>query len=271
MCSFPRAIPAVAPAIAAAALLLGAAMPAAAASSPATTGRSLAPASGSNLSPAASAAAAGALAEGPVRIPPPDQGKMVGHYGVGTVPTPAQIAGWAIAVRPDGQGLPPGHGSVEQGADVYSQQCAACHGTFGEGEGRFPKLAGDGSLTGNRPEPTVGNFWPYATTLWDYINRAMPFPMPHSLTPDQVYAITAYILNLNNIVPSDFVADQNSLPKVKMPNQSGFIWKDPRPDTDNPECMSHCVNPASVKIAGTTEGKNLTPRETGPLDEMQPK
>jgi cytochrome c len=193
-----------------------------------------------------------------------------GYFGYGRAPTQAEIDGWAIAVRPDGQGLPPGKGSVNEGADLFADQCAACHGTFGEGEGRYPKLAG-GSLKGERPEPTVGSYWPYATTLWDYINRAMPFPAPHSLTADQVYAITAYVLNLNNLVPNDFVADRNSLPKVKMPNHDAFIWTDPRPDTAARECMTNCMDPAKVKVESTAEGKDLTPRTTGPLDEMQPK
>jgi cytochrome c len=193
-----------------------------------------------------------------------------GYYGFGRAPTQAEIEGWAIAVRPDGQGLPAGGGSVNEGADLYADQCAACHGTFGEGEGRYPKLAG-GSLKGERPEPTVGSYWPYATTLWDYINRAMPFPAPHSLTADQVYAITAYVLNLNNLVPNDFVADRNSLPKVKMPNHDAFTWKDPRPDTASKECMANCMDPAGVKIESTAEGKELTPRTAGPLDDMQPK
>lgn len=193
-----------------------------------------------------------------------------GHYGYGRAPTPAEIEGWAIAVRPDGQGLPPGKGSVDEGAELYMEQCAACHGTFGEGEGRYPKLAG-GSLKGERPEPTVGSYWPYATTLWDYINRAMPFPAPRSLEPDQVYAITAYVLNLNNLVPNDFVADRNTLPKVKMPNHDAFIWQDPRPDTAASACMTNCVDPAKVRIESTAEGKDLTPRTTGPLDDMQPK
>lgn len=199
-----------------------------------------------------------------------EQPRPAGTYGIGRAPTPAEIEGWAIAVRPDGQGLPAGKGSVDQGAEVYADQCAACHGTFGEGEGRYPKLAG-GSLKGERPEPTVGSYWPYATTLWDYINRAMPFPAPHSLTADQVYAITAYILNLNNLVPNDFVADRNSLPKVKMPNHDAFTWKDPRPDTTSKACMTNCVDPAKVGIESTAEGKDLTPRMTGPLDDMQPK
>jgi len=199
-----------------------------------------------------------------------EQPRPAGTYGIGRAPTPAEIEGWAIAVRPDGQGLPAGKGSVNEGAEVYADQCAACHGTFGEGEGRYPKLAG-GSLKGERPEPTVGSYWPYATTLWDYINRAMPFPAPHSLTADQVYAITAYILNLNNLVPNDFVADRSSLPKVKMPNHDAFIWKDPRPDTTSKACMTNCVDPAKVRIESTAEGKDLTPRTTGPLDDMQPK
>lgn len=194
-----------------------------------------------------------------------------GHYGYGTIATPAQIAGWNIDVRgDDGLGLPPGKGTVAHGADVFADQCAACHGTFGEGEGRYPKLGGGaGSLKDDRPEPTVGSYWPFAPTLFDYINRAMPFPAPHSLSADDVYALTAYILNLNDVVPNDFVADRDSLPKVKMPNRNAFIWTDPRPDTHDKPCMSACVNPADVKITSTAEGKELTPRTTGPLDTMQ--
>jgi mono/diheme cytochrome c family protein len=193
-----------------------------------------------------------------------------GYYGYGRAPTAAEIKGWAISVRPDGQGLPPGKGNVNDGANIYAEQCAACHGTFGEGEGRYPKLSG-GSLKGERPEPTVGSYWPFATTLFDYINSAMPFPAPHTLTADQVYAMTAYILNLNNLVGNDFVANAETLPKVKMPNHDRFIWKDPRPDTHDKECMKDCVDPAKVKIESTAEGKGLTPRTTGPLDTMQPK
>ena len=204
---------------------------------------------------------------GPARA---DEAHPPGYYGYGRTPTQTETEGWAIAVRPDGQGLPPGKGSVNEGADMFADQCAACHGTFGEGEGRYPKLSG-GSLKGERPEPTVGSYWPYATTLWDYINRAMPFPAPHSLTADQVYAMTAYILNLNNIVPGDFVADRNTLPKVKMPNHDAFIWKDPRPDTASKACMANCFDPPKVRIESTAEGKDLTPRTTGPLDDMQPK
>ncbi|MGH6677417.1 MAG: c-type cytochrome [Bradyrhizobium sp.] len=196
-----------------------------------------------------------------------------GHYGYGKLATPAQIAGWNIDVRgDDGKGLPPGEGNVQHGGDVFADNCAACHGTFGEGEGRFPKLAGGmGSLTADRPDKTVGSYWPFAPTLWDYINRAMPFPSPRSLSAGDVYALTAYILNLNDIVPDNFVADRNSLPKVKMPNRDHFTWTDPRPDTASKACMTACGKPADIKIVSTAEGKELTPRTTGPLDEMQPK
>ncbi|MEH2523852.1 MULTISPECIES: c-type cytochrome [unclassified Bradyrhizobium] len=196
-----------------------------------------------------------------------------GSFGYGTVASPAQIAGWDIDVRgEDGAGLPPGKGTVDRGADVYAEQCAACHGTFGEGEGRFPKLVGGvGSLRDERPEPTVGSYWPFAPTLWDYINRAMPMPAPHTLSADDVYALTAYILSLNDLVPHEFVADRNSLPKVKMRNRDNFIWTDPRPDTMAKPCMNACVNAADVRISSTAEGRDLTPRTTGPLDTMQPK
>jgi cytochrome c len=195
-----------------------------------------------------------------------------GHFGYGMQATPEQIAGWDIDARGDGSGLPEGKGTVAQGEEIYVLQCASCHGTFGEGEGRYPKLAGgEGTLSGDRPEPTVGSYWPFAPTLWDYINRAMPFQAPHSLSATEVYALTAYVLNLNNIVPNDFTADRNSLPKVKMPNHDRFIWQDPRPDTAGEACMKSCKGPDEVKIVSSAEGTELTPRTTGPLDEMQPK
>jgi cytochrome c len=194
------------------------------------------------------------------------------HYGYGATPTKAQIAGWNIDVRGhDGAGLPPGKGSVDQGVEIYAVQCAACHGIFGEGAGRYPKLAGgEGTLTAERPEPTVGSYWPYAPTLWDYINRAMPMPAPRTLSADEVYALTAYVLNLNNLVPNDFVADRDNLPKVKMPNSSNFNWEDPRPDTHAEPCVAKCRDPNQIKIISTAEGGTLTPRTTGPLDDMRP-
>jgi len=194
-------------------------------------------------------------------------------YGYGSTATPKQIAGWNIDARgDDGQGLPPGSGNVARGTEVFADQCAACHGTFGEGEGRFPKLVGgNGSLRADRPEPTVGSYWPFAVTLWDYINRAMPMPSPHMLPANDVYALTAFILNLNNIVPDNFVADKDSLPKVKMPNHDAFSWTDPRPDTANKPCMKNCADPMKIKIMSSAEDQNLTPRTTGTLDDMRPK
>jgi S-disulfanyl-L-cysteine oxidoreductase SoxD len=186
-------------------------------------------------------------------------------------PTITQLMGHRRAWR--GRGRPaPGKGTVQRGSEVFADQCAACHGTFGEAEGRFPKLAGGaGTLRDDRPQLTVGSYWPFAPTLWNYINRAMPMLAPHTLSADDVYALTAYILNLNDLVPNEFVADQDSLPKVKMPNRDGFIWTDPRPDTAAKPCMNACTDPASVKIMSTAEGNDLTPRTTGPLDTMQPK
>jgi len=192
----------------------------------------------------------------------------VPDYHYGTTPSAAQIAGWNIDVRPDGKGLPPGSGSVDQGEKLFEAQCSSCHGTFGEGVGQYPKLNDPemADLKGTPPTKSVGNYWPYATTVYDYIHRAMPFYAPQSLQPDQVYALTAYVLNLNNIVPGNFVADAKTLPAVKMPNRHGFILKDPRPDTHDTECMKHCVNGIGLKIISTAAGKNITPPTTGPLN-----
>ncbi|MGB5292598.1 MAG: c-type cytochrome [Lysobacterales bacterium] len=171
-----------------------------------------------------------------------------GGYGIGTPATSDEIAGWDIDIRPDGKGLPPGSGSVEDGEMMYEQKCASCHGSFGEGVGRYPVLAGgEGTLTDERPEKTVGSYWPYASTLWDYIHRAMPFTQPQSMTDDEVYAITAYVLYLNDLVEDDFVLTADNLASVEMPNQDGFFFDD-RPDTSNTACMKDCKDPASVKI-----------------------
>lgn len=164
----------------------------------------------------------------------------VGTYGLGTAPTQQQVAGWNIdASRPDGSGLPPGSGNVTQGKQVYEQTCVACHGA--DGTGPMDRLVGGKDTLGSKkPVRTVGSYWPYATTLWDYIDRAMPFNNPHSLSPDQVYAVAAYVLFLNHIVPQDATMDRDTLPKVKMPNQGDFIHPDPRPDLHNTACMSNC-------------------------------
>jgi len=162
-----------------------------------------------------------------------------GRYGIGRTATPAEIAGWNIDIGPDGRGLPPGNGSVTRGRDVFAQQCAACHGERGEGGVGDRLVGGQGTLATSNPVRTVGSFWPYATTLFDYIRRAMPQNAPGSLSNDDVYAVSAYILNLNGLLPDGAALDAKSLPAVKMPNQKMFVG-DPRPDVKNRACMDHC-------------------------------
>jgi S-disulfanyl-L-cysteine oxidoreductase SoxD len=153
-----------------------------------------------------------------------------GSLGIGHVASPAEIAGWDIDVRADGQGLPPGHSSVREGEKIFAESCAACHGAKGEGMPADRLVGGFGTLATSKPVRTVGSYWPYTSTLFDYIRRAMPFNSPQSLTADQVYAVSAYILYLNNIVTEDTVLDATSLPRVEMPNRNGFTSPDPRPD-----------------------------------------
>jgi len=193
--------------------------------------------------------------------PEPDPDRA-GFFGYGATPTEDEIAGWDIDVRPDGQGLPPGSGSVEDGEMLYEAKCAECHGSFGEGQGRWPVLAGgQDSLTHDRPEKTVGSYWPYASTLWDYIHRAMPFYAPQSLADDEVYAIAAYILYLNDIVDDEFVLTRDNLATIEMPNAGGFFGPDPRPDVENPLCMENCKDPADIRITWDSSSLGVTPTE----------
>ena len=174
--------------------------------------------------------------------------QSVGHYGYGKDASPAEIAGWDIDIRPDGMGLPPGSGTPEDGESLYEEKCAICHGSFGEGVGRYPVLAGgEGTLKESRPEKTIGSFWPYASTLWDYIHRAMPFAEPESLGDDEVYAISAYVLYLNDLIDYEFELNQDNLAAIEMPNKDGFFLDD-RPDAANELCMSNCKDPATIKI-----------------------
>jgi cytochrome c len=139
--------------------------------------------------------------------------------------TPQEIAAEDIDVHPDGSGLPPGRGSVADGAALFASECAACHGVGGEKPltGALRLTGGFGTLPTPHAVQTVGSYWPYATTLFDYIRRAMPFNAPQSLSADQVYAVTAYVLRLNGIVPDGAVLDAASLPRLQMPNRHGFI------------------------------------------------
>jgi S-disulfanyl-L-cysteine oxidoreductase SoxD len=152
------------------------------------------------------------------------------EYGFGRPATEAEIQAWNIDVSPTGEGLPPGKGAVRDGAKVFAQKCAACHGPSGV-EGPADRLiGGQGSLKTPHPVKTVGSYWPYATTLYDYIYRAMPYSAPQSLTPDEVYSVVAWILYRNGIISEDAVMDAKTLPAVHMPNRDGFIH-DTRPDT----------------------------------------
>ena len=153
-------------------------------------------------------------------------------YGFGTAPTEAELARF-FAPLPDGRGLPPGSGSVLEGKSAYQQQCASCHGEKLQGGLGDRLIGGRGTLVnddpGNAPVKTVESYWPYATTLFDYIKRAMPSTAPGSLSDDQVYALTAYILSEANIVPDDVIMNAETLPKVVMPNRDGFM-PDHRPE-----------------------------------------
>lgn len=136
---------------------------------------------------------------------------------------PEAIAAWSMTVFPDGRGLPPGKGSVTEGQAIYAQRCASCHGVKGGG-GSGPELAGAShGLTGPNPDKTLGRYWPYATTLFDYLRRAMPMDSPGSLGNDQVYALVAYLLHLNGLLQENAEMDAASLVQVKMPNRDGFI------------------------------------------------
>ena len=150
-------------------------------------------------------------------------------FGVGRPATAEEIRDLGPAIAPDGSGLPEGSGTVGAGRDVFVAQCARCHGPKAQGDVGPALVGGQGTLRSARPLKTVGSYWPYATTLWDYINRAMPFDKPGLLKPSEVYAVAAYILNINGIISDTDIMDAKSLPKVKMPNRDGFV-PDPRPD-----------------------------------------
>jgi S-disulfanyl-L-cysteine oxidoreductase SoxD len=144
-------------------------------------------------------------------------------YDFGRRATPDEVKLWDIDVRADGKGLPEGSGTVAHGKSVYEDNCAACHGANGQDGIKDRLVGGQSTLVSDKPLKTVGSFWPYATTLFDYINRAMPYQAPGSLSVDDTYAVAAYILNLNGILPADGKLDKETLPTIKMPNRDGFI------------------------------------------------
>jgi S-disulfanyl-L-cysteine oxidoreductase SoxD len=153
----------------------------------------------------------------------------------------ADLAAWNIDVRTsDGQGLPPGRGSVAEGKKVYADKCAACHGADAKGGPVYGTMVGGiGSFTTSARVLTPGSMYPYAPILFDYIRRAMPMDRPQTMSANEVYAVSAYLLNLNGLVPADAVMDAQSMPKVQMPNRNGFLLDD-RPDAQAVRCMSNC-------------------------------
>jgi S-disulfanyl-L-cysteine oxidoreductase SoxD len=171
--------------------------------------------------------------------------------GLGRPALPEEVAAWDMAVLPDGQGLRPGSGSVEDGEDAFVANCAACHGDFAEGLDSWPPLAGGwNSLKDARPVKTVGSYWPYLSTLWDYTHRSMPFGAAQTLTVDEVYGIVAYILYSNNLVDDDFVLTHENFTEITLPNADGF-YVDDRDLVEVPlftvePCMSDCVDSVTV-------------------------
>jgi mono/diheme cytochrome c family protein len=142
---------------------------------------------------------------------------------LGRPATAAQMAGWDISVGPDGVGLPPGGGTAAKGAVVYEQKCQVCHGAKGAGQPNDRLVGGQGTLASKTPVRTIGSYWPYATTVFDYVRRAMPYLQPQSLSDDEVYAVTAYLLNLNGIIGDADEMNARTLPRVAMPNRGSFI------------------------------------------------
>jgi len=184
-------------------------------------------------------------------------------YGLGREALPEEVEAWDIDIRPDGQGLPEGSGTVAEGEQLFADNCAFCHGDFGEGIDRWPVLAGGfDSLNTTNPVKTVGSYWPYLSTVYDYIYRAMPFGNAQSLEPDQVYAITAYILYLNYLMDYEDELSKESFAEVEMPNEGNF-FEDPRPDVptmaESEPCMTGCKE--SVEISNRARILDVTPDE----------
>jgi len=175
------------------------------------------------------------------------------EYGLGRPALPEEIAAWDVNVMPDGTGLPEGSGDVWTGDEVFGTYCASCHGDFAEGVGNWPSLTGgQGTLDRADPVKTVGSYWPYLSTVWDYVNRSMPYGYAQSLNADEVYAITAYILYSNGIVEDDFTLSHENFDEVEMPNADGFIVDD-RAETEYPDwrrdpCMEDCKDAVEVTM-----------------------
>jgi S-disulfanyl-L-cysteine oxidoreductase SoxD len=204
------------------------------------------------------------VAAAPKSAKPTAHAEAAKHLGIGRAAKPEEIAGWDIDIRPDGAGLPPGKGTVKQGEAIYMQQCAACHGEFGESAGRWPIVAGGtGTLSSDDPVKSIGSYWPYASTVMDYIRRAMPFGNAQSLSNDELYAVTAYVFYLNDIIKDEhFELNANSFKTIKLPNEPNFrdddrnvaeksLWR-------KSPCMTNCL-PGTARITGRARVIDVTP------------
>ena len=195
--------------------------------------------------------------------------KTSSKLGLGRPALPEEIKAWDTDVRPDGKGLPPGKGTVKQGDALFQERCASCHGEFGEGAGRWPVLAGGaGTLKADRPDKTIGSFWPDLSTAFDYIKRAMPYGNARSLTDDEVYAIVAYLLSMNDIVKDEnFELSDKNFTSIKMPNASAF-FEDDRETSEKQfwkkdPCMKDCRS--APKVTGRAISVDVTPdSKSGP-------
>ena len=182
-------------------------------------------------------------------------------FNLGKIATAEEVSGWDIDVRPDGLGAPVGMGNAIDGEEIYADLCAACHGDFGEGVDRWPELVGgEGSLNTHDPLKTTGSYWPYASTLYDYIYRAMPFGEAQSLSHDETYQIVAFLLYMNDIIEDDFDLSHENLGAIVMPNRDGFFMPDPRPDAQ-PVSAEPCMNNCNVatSIMGRARDIDVTP------------
>jgi S-disulfanyl-L-cysteine oxidoreductase SoxD len=200
------------------------------------------------------------------KAPAPKHATVSKPLGIGREAKPEEIAGWDIDIRPDGQGLPPGKGTVKMGEAIYMQQCAACHGEFGESAGRWPIVAGGaGTLASHDPVKSIGSYWPYASTVIDYIRRAMPFGNAQSLSNDELYAVTAYVLYLNDVIKDEsFELNADTFKTIQLPNEPNF--RDDDRDTaektlwrKNP-CMTNCL-PGPAKVTGRARAIDVTPEQ----------
>ena len=186
------------------------------------------------------------------------------RLGLGREALPEEIAAWNVDVRPDGSGLPEGSGSVMDGEELFVDYCAVCHGDFAEGVDNWPKLAGgDGTLADRDPVKTVGSYWPYLSTVWDYVHRSMPFGGAQTLSADETYAIVAYILYSNYLVDEEFVLSKDNFLEVEMPNADGFIVDD-RSETEygrfsEEACMENCKDSVEITMHATV--LDVTPDE----------